>query len=191
VSEVLFQEPRATVSEPAGRPAQAPRPRHWLPFAIVASLVLASAPCCLWVLHNAHPPAQVHDVALFVHLAALVVGFGGVLAVDWVALLFAAGRRRLSDLLETADTMLVPIWGGYAGLVASGLLLEPDLHSPITQVKLVLVVVIGLNGGLALWLHNHLEHGAGRLPMMIGGLCATISQIGWWGATLVGFLNAH
>jgi hypothetical protein len=140
---------------------------------------------------HAHTSPQIHAVALFVHLAALVVGFGGVLAVDWVALLFAVGRRRLSALLETADTMLVPIWAGYAGLVASGVLLEPDLHSSITQVKLALVVVIGVNGGLALWLHNHLAHGGGRLPMVIGGLCATISQIGWWGATLVGFINAH
>jgi len=172
------------IAAPAG-------PRHWLPFAIVATAVLASSPVCLWVMDHAHPSAQVHAVALFFHLAARVVGFGGVLAVDWVALLFTLGRRRLADLLETADTMLVPIWGGYAALVLSGLLLEPNLHSPITQVKLALVVVIGVNGGLALWLHSHLEHGGGRAVMLIGGLCATISQVGWWGATLVGFINAH
>jgi hypothetical protein len=167
-------------------------PPPWAPLALVGALILAAAPVVLWVCSVTHPLPVVHEVALFVHLASLLVGFGAVLTVDWVAALFILGRRTFHEMLRAADNAAVPVWAGYAGLVLSGLLLEPDLTSPVTIVKLVLVLVIGLNGVVALGLHRALGRGGADLRWMaLGGMCATVSQLGWWGATLVGFLNAH
>jgi hypothetical protein len=165
---------------------------HWTPLAVVGSVILAAAPVVVWICSVSHPLPVVHDVALFVHLASLLLGFGAVLTVDWVAALFILGRRNLHEMLRAADNAAVPVWAGYAGLVLSGLLLEPDLTSPLTIVKLVLVLVIGLNGVVALGLHRALGRGGADLRWMaLGGMCATVSQLCWWGATAVGFLNAH
>lgn len=181
--------------EPATRErsvrARVGRP-DWLPLAAVGSLILAAAPVVLWTCSHTHPAPVVHEVALFVHLAALLVGFGAVLSVDWVAALFILGKRSFHEMLRAADNAAVPVWAGYAGLVLSGLLLEPDLGNPVTQVKLALVLLIGLNGVVALGLHRALGRGGADLRWMaLGGMCATVSQVGWWGATVVGFLNAH
>ena len=194
MTDLLTEHPvpvqRHDAAEPvAGRRGRVP---SWTPLALVGSVILAAAPVVVWVCSVAHPLPVVHEVALFVHLAALLVGFGAVLSVDWVAALFILGKRNFHEMLRAADNAAVPVWAGYAGLVLSGLLLEPDLTSPVTIVKLVLVLVIGLNGVVALGLHRALGRGGADLRWMaLGGMCATVSQLGWWGATLVGFLNAH
>lgn len=180
---------RGADSALAGRHGRVPA---WAPLALVGSVILAAAPVVLWICSVAHPLPVVHEVALFVHLASLLVGFGAVLSVDWVAMLFILGKRTFHEMMRAADNAAVPVWAGYAGLVLSGLLLEPDLSSPLTIAKLALVLVIGLNGVVALGLHRALGTGGADLRWMaLGGMCATISQLGWWGATLVGFLNAH
>ena len=131
-----------------------------------------------------------HDCALFAHLASLVIGFGAVLSVDWVALLWSSGRRDLADVLRTADNVQVPIWAGYAGLVPSGIALEPDLSSPLTLVKLGLVLLIGWNGLVVTWLQPHLRAGSER-ALTLSGMSALVSQLGWWGAMAIGYLNAR
>lgn len=135
------------------------------------------------------------EVALFGHLASLVLGFGAVLAVDWVALLWVFRQRSLGDIVRSADNARFPIWLGYAGLVATGVLLEPDLTNVATQVKLALVVMVGLNGVLAMVLHGRLAgvtaEGPGRRLLLTAVGSSTISQVGWWGAMLVGFLKGH
>ena len=80
----------------------------------------------------------------------------------------------------------------YAGLVLSSLLLEPNPYSPLTLLKLALVLVIGLNGVVALGVQRALAREADLRWMAVGGSAAVISQLGWWLATvLIGFLNAH
>lgn len=185
--ELVVPSPRRGSDDPLGRR----RTPGWLPLAGAAVLILAAAPLVLWICATAHPHPMVHAVGLFFHLAALVVGFGSVLSVDWVALLFMLGRRDFKDLLASAENASVPIWLGYAGLVLSGLVLEPDLHSTITQIKLGLVLVVGLNGLVAVGLHQSLHRRGEMGPMALGMVCATVSQVGWWGATVVGFINAH
>lgn len=130
-----------------------------------------------------------HDCALFVHLASLVVGFGAVLSVDWVALLWISGRRDLGQVLETAENVMVPIWAGYAGLVASGIVLAPNLSNPLTIIKLGLVLVIGCNGIMVSWLAPRLRDNCPR-ALTLSGMSALVSQLGWWGATVIGYLNA-
>ena len=96
--------------------------------------------------HAAGPPPWLHTVALFVHLASLIVGFGAVLMVDWYALLWVTEWRTVRDLRQVDITLKLPIWVGIIGLLASGALLQPDLGSPLTLVKLGAVLVLSLNG---------------------------------------------
>lgn len=169
---------------------RAPRP-DWWPLAAVTMVILVAAPLVFWACQIVHLPPQVHDLALFVHLGALILGFGGVLCVDWVAALFILRKRSFLEMVRAADNAAIPIWAGYSGLVLSGLLLEPNLHSPATVVKLLLVLVIGLNGVVALGVHRALAREADLRWMALGGSVAIISQLGWWGATIVGFVSAH
>lgn len=145
----------------------------------------------LWVARHVHPDPVLHEVALFCHLACLVVGFGAVLAVDWQAALWLLGRRELTDVLGTATHVHVPIWGGYLGLVVSGTLLAPDVGATATQVKLGLVLALGWNGLLAGWFQERLEQHAVRPLVLASAGCAAFSQLGWWSATAIGFLNAR
>jgi hypothetical protein len=143
-----------------------------------------------------HSPWALHRGALFLHLAALVAGFGAVLVVDLHGVLWLIGRRRLGDLLLITSALQPLIWGGLIALVASGLFLSPNLALPRTQIKLVLVLVATLNGmwahGLSRQLAAHpAETTAHRvdqnLLLKVMGAGA-ISQGAWWGATLIGFL---
>ncbi|MFC9699223.1 hypothetical protein ACFTWD_00785 [Streptomyces sp. NPDC056943] len=144
---------------------------------------------------HVHADATLQTTARFFHVAALVVGLGSVLAVDWFAALWLLGRRRLSDILSTACTLQVPIWLGLAGLVVTGLFLRPNLESPLTLTKVGLVIAVTVNGLYAHWLGQRLEgHREGPVPrnlLVQSGVAATVSQTGWWGATLIGFLNSQ
>ncbi|MFJ5774352.1 hypothetical protein [Streptomyces sp. NPDC093094] len=134
-------------------------------------------------------------MARFLHLASLVVGLGAVLAVDWFAALWLLGRRRLADILDTACTLQVPIWLGLFGLVATGSFLHPDLTSALTQIKLGLVLAITLNGLYAHRLGEQLSlYRTRTVPrglLVRSGAAATVSQLGWWGAGLIGFVNSQ
>uniref|UniRef100_UPI002F915955 hypothetical protein n=1 Tax=Streptomyces sp. NBC_01001 TaxID=2903713 RepID=UPI002F915955 len=152
----------------------------------------------VWTATHLQADPRLHSVALFVHLVSLVVGFGGVLTVDWLALQWLMGRRSLPEVLRTADGVHLPVWLGLAGLVASGVLLHPDPASPLTQVKLVLVLVVALNGLHAWTLQPRLSAlcaapgaAAPRLLLLRAVSTVLVSQLGWWGATVIGFLNTR
>ncbi|MEU3429846.1 hypothetical protein [Streptomyces gardneri] len=136
-----------------------------------------------------------HNVALFAHLASLILGFGAVLAIDYYGLLWLLGRRSLPDTLEHAAPLHVPVWLGVGGLLLTGMLLHPDPNAPLTQVKLVLVLVIALNGVHATALHHRLTDLGHRGPttglLVRGGASAVVSQMSWWGAVIIGFLNSR
>ena len=137
---------------------------------------------------------SVRDVALFVHLAGVVLGFGAVLTVDWFGLLWALRLRPMTALLQVAGGVHVLIWAGLATLMASGLLLHPDTSATRVQVKLVAVLVVAVNGLLAGRLHRLMSRGATDQPstalLVAGGVLTLISQAGWWTTTLIGFLSA-
>ncbi|MBT2448643.1 hypothetical protein J7F03_16400 [Streptomyces sp. ISL-43] len=186
----------AVVAPPVARPAEDPeRPT---PLWVLASLgVLSSAVLtgACWTAGHVQAGATLQTAARFFHVAALVVGLGAVMAVDWFALLWLLGRRRLSETLSTACTLQIPIWAGLAGLTVTGMFLRPDMNSALTLVKLGLVLAITLNGLYAHWLGQRLDR-YGRLPvprrlLVQSGLAATVSQTGWWGASLIGFLNSQ
>ncbi len=148
-----------------------------------------------WTAGHLHTDPTLHTVALFGHLAALVVGFGAVLAIDYYGLLWVLGRRSLREVVDFTSPLHVPVWGGLLGLTLSGALLEPHLDAGLTQLKLLLVLVIALNGVYATTLHRRLAaYGERRPPARLlvrGAASALISQVGWWGAVVIGFYNTQ
>ncbi|WP_199808155.1 hypothetical protein [Streptomyces sp. NRRL F-2580] len=136
-----------------------------------------------------------HTAALFVHLASLVLGFGAVLAIDYYGALWLTGRKTLREVLDSTAPLHMPVWAGLGGLLFSGAFLHPDLASPLTCVKLGLVLVLSLNGVQASALHHRLaavEGGSAPRSLLIrGAVTASVSQVAWWGAVAIGFLNSR
>lgn len=173
------------------RPPTPPQLPSWAPHVTAGLALTGVGAAALWTARHLTPDRALHDAALFIHLTCLVVGFGAVLTVDWVALLWVAGRCDLSQVLRQAGTVHVPVWGGFLGLVLSGALLEPDVVSRVTQIKLALVLLIGWNGLLAMWIHARLSEDHHRFSLGVSLLSVSLSQVGWWGAMAIGFLNAR
>ncbi|WP_229702717.1 hypothetical protein [Streptomyces albiflavescens] len=134
-------------------------------------------------------------MALFAHLASLVLGFGAVLVADYYALLCLTGRITLRNALNSTARLNVPIWTGLAGLVASGVLLQPNLDSALTRIKLGLVLVLTLNGLQAGLLNRRItQRGTPALAprsLARGAATALLSQVCWWGALAIGFRNSQ
>lgn len=170
----------------------------WLPLwglillGVGAGAVLGAA---VWAATHLQADPALHTGALFVHLIALVVSFGAVIAVDWFALLWLLGRRSLADLTQVTAAAHLPIWLGLLGLVLSGALLRPDLGQPLTWLKLGLVLLVTLNGLHALAIEGRLARfRTGTVPYRLlrqAMGAAAVSQLGWWGATIIGFLNVQ
>ena len=136
--------------------------------------------------------------ALFIHLMSLAVGFGAVVMVDVYGILWLFGYRTLAEVVTLATVAHTVIALGVAGLLASGIALRPDLDSQMARFKMVLVLVLILNGAWA----QRLLHGMGRtLPPETRGAnipwagfqrvltAAMISQSTWWGAIAIGFIT--
>lgn len=90
------------------------------------------------------------------------------------------------------------IWLGLTGLIVTGSLLKPDLTSAITDLKLALVAAVLVNGLALRGVRERLTTlspgttfrflpTADQWRLITG---TTVSQIGWWGATIIGFINA-
>lgn len=159
--------------------------------ALVAMLVLTAG---LWCSLHVQTDATMHTAALFAHLASLVVGFGAVLSADYYGLLWATGRCTLAEVLGATSRLHVPIWAGLGGLVLSGLMLHPDMDSPLTLTKLGLVAALTLNGLQAGLLARRLEAATETIERKLlvwGGATALVSQACWWGAVVIGFLNSN
>ena len=138
----------------------------------------------------------IFTVALFVHLVSLVVGFGAVVVVDMFGLLWLARRVPLSLVNRVAGVTQRLIWLGWSGLVVSGLVLisKKGFVDNLTLIKLFFVAMLGANG---LFLHTikkrmeALSDDAIMTPDLKRqvGFSSFISQLGWWGAMLIGFIH--
>ncbi|AII10482.1 hypothetical protein [Rhodococcus opacus] len=181
---------------PPGEPER-PLALHDSWFIVFAAALLAAGALAgvLWISVHVRVDPVLHTAALFVHLASLVLGFGGVLIADYLVLLWISGRSTLSEAIRGAERLHLPIWAGLAGLVASGAFLEPNLASALTRTKLVLVLVLTVNGLQALILSRRIAHSDGaHLPTRLtlwGAVTALISQLCWWAAVWIGFWNAE
>ncbi|MGW6754929.1 hypothetical protein [Streptomyces sp. NPDC055006] len=144
-----------------------------------------------------HADPALHTAALFAHLASLVLGFGAVLVADYYGPLWITGRCTLNDAaLGSTVRLHVPIWTGLAGLVVSGVMLHPDLTSPLTLIKLGLVLILTLNGLQAGLLNRRTAQRASSTPLTPrllawGATTALVSQVCWWGAVVIRFRNSQ
>lgn len=161
---------------------------------LIGGAVTAMLAAAVWAADHLHSDPVLHSGALFVHMIALVIGFGAVFTVDWCGLLWLLGRRSLEELAKLGAAVHLPIWLGLFGLVLSGMLLQPDLSAPLTWVKLGLVLMITLNGLHVYVLGERMSRLGADVPRHLlrrASAAAAISQLGWWGATIIGFLNAQ
>lgn len=133
---------------------------------------------------------------LFSHLIFLMVGFGSVIVIDVCGIFWLANKIKLSFISKVANITQPLIWIGWSGLVLSGipLLLIKGSISDITVLKLFAVFMLALNG---IYLHiikdnfkkyQNEEHIPKLLYFRIG-LATFVSQICWWTAIVIGFLN--
>lgn len=138
------------------------------------------------------PGAQ--ELARFGHLAALVLGFGAALTVEWFGLLWVLRRRPLTAVTQVAHGAHLPIWLGLVGLAATGVVLLPDRLGATSLLKLLAVLVVALNGIAAFRLQRRLDAAAPAVPRSLqrrAAGTALVSQLGWWSAVSIGFVNAH
>jgi hypothetical protein len=170
-------------------------PRRSADYAFVAAAwALAVLAATLFPLD--HP--QLKSAALFVHLMSMAVGFGAVIMIDVYGLLCLLGRRTLSDVAALAAAAHGVIALGVGGLLASGIALRPDMTSPLARFKLLLVLILMLNGTAAQRMIIRLKQ---NLPARTQGESipwavfqrllglGLISQATWWGAITIGFLT--
>jgi hypothetical protein len=144
------------------------------------------------------PPPALHQGATAVHVLSLVVAFGAVLVIDWHGMLWLMERRRLREVTRLTDAAVPLIWLGLGGLLASGIFLKPDMTSPLTWTKLVLVLTVAVNGVLTAVTARILRELPGSAtPAALHRdlqtkVIATIavSQVAWWGAIAIGFTTA-
>ena len=141
---------------------------------------------------------ELHRIGLAVHILALVLSFGTILVVDWLGLLWLLGKVEMHASGKLEDAAKPLIWGGLALLLISGALIDPDLTSLVTVVKLASVLILMLNGlSIAPAMHRLLALPPRtrfteltrrlRLRLMIA---LTVSQTCWWTAGLIGLLNS-
>ncbi|HYE22282.1 MAG TPA: hypothetical protein VD998_01690 [Verrucomicrobiae bacterium] len=135
---------------------------------------------------------------LFVHLISLIIGFGAVIVIDTMGLLWLLKKAELKFLVKVADITQALVWTGWTGLVFSGLVLitSKGYIDNLTWIKIFFVLMLGVNG-----LFLHLIKGSIAVAVRTGvvtpilkfriGLTTAISQLGWWGAITIGFLHRH
>ena len=126
------------------------------------------------------------------------MSFGAVLVIDWHGLLWLAGRRGLTESTRLAAGAGPLIWGGLAGLSRPAPCSTRTSTSPLTVTKLVLVLAVAWNGAAMSALRRRMAQlpayvKPADLPRRDWRLMMTatvISQVGWWGAILIGFVNS-
>ena len=165
---------------------------------------LAGAAVVAWLLSVTMAPVlyldgDIHNVDLVVHDLCLVVSFGAIILVDWHGFLWLIGRRGLGEIIRLDGAATPLIWGGLAGLLATGAFLSPHLENPMTDLKLAAVLGLSLNGVLLVPLMRRLarlpaattfaELSTGQRVHLLS--CLAVSQACWWTAIIIGFINAE
>lgn len=137
------------------------------------------------------------EIFLFFHLVFLVVGFGSVIVVDtfglfWILKWFSVSLDLVKKVAETTQKL---IWLGFVGMLVTGipmLVMKGDINN-LTWVKLFLVAMVGVNGVFLHTIKKSMDSISGEvLPKEVVlkmSLASTVSQVGWWGALIIGYYN--
>jgi hypothetical protein len=165
--------------------------------------VLSAAAAVAWLLAvtlstAVHADSYVQNIAVVLHVLCMVVAFGAIILLDWHGFLWLIGRRKLAETIRLDGAATPLIWGGLAGMLATGVFLNPHLTNPMTDVKLAAVLVLSLNGIMLIPLMRRLARqpdDASFKDLTVGQrthllVCLVISQACWWTAIVIGFINA-
>ena len=142
--------------------------------------------------------SPVFFILLFAHLGFLILGFGSVIVTDLYGLLWMWNRVRFKQIINLSGVTTTFIWTGWIGMVAVGIpliILKGEIDN-LMLIKIAFVILIGLNGiplhFIQKKLHKYTDDvvvpGIFIFRLM---LAVTVSQIGWWGAIIIGFLHRH
>ena len=137
-------------------------------------------------------------IALFFHLVFLIIAFGAVMVIDFFGALMLFKRTTLTLVKKVANITQKLIWIGWVGMVISGfnLIMLKGFVDNLTKIKIFFVLMIGING---FFLHSikktmdnfHSEHQLPNKLMFNIFFASLISQTGWWGALIIGFIHRH
>lgn len=138
-------------------------------------------------------------VFLFIHLVFLIMGFGAVIVIDTFGLLWTMKRTSLTLVNQVASVTQRLVWAGWGGLVVSGigLIVLKGFVSHLAMIKIFFVVMLGVNGILLHLVKRDMYARAVEgetIPSNIRTriiFSSAVSQIGWWGAMVIGFLNRN
>lgn len=137
-------------------------------------------------------------IALFFHLIFLILAFGSVMIIDIFGLLMLLKKQTLEQVKKVAKITQVLIWTGWLGMVVSGvnLIYLKGYVDNLTKIKIFFVLMVGANGIFLHYIKKALdkyktEHDIPKLWMFRMFLATAISQTGWWGAFLIGFVHRH
>ncbi|WP_423184562.1 hypothetical protein [Arthrobacter sp. NyZ413] len=168
---------------------------------LVAALSVAAV--VIWLLSVTvstvvHVDSFVFNVSVVLHDLFLVVAFGSIILVDWHGFLWLIGKRQLAETIRLDGAATPLIWAGLAGLLATGAFLGPHLNNPMTELKLAAVLALSLNGIMLIPLMRRLARLSAKAVFMdlTSGQrihllsCLVISQVCWWTAIIIGFINA-
>ncbi|UNK71067.1 hypothetical protein [Microbacterium sp. H1-D42] len=159
--------------------------------------VLLGMGLSLWVGTSVQVRDMFHLPFLFVHLASVIAGLGATVVLDAKALQWVFGRATLGDVHRIEHAVTPLAWLGITGLLASGAFLAPDLGEPLTAVKMVAVLIAGLNGVAVgkladtmarMPVHMPFQRVPRRFKVWCAG-SAAISQLAWWCAVVLGMMN--
>ncbi|MEO7069700.1 MAG: hypothetical protein ABI131_04325 [Nostocoides sp.] len=168
-----------------------PHPPHpWWAHVVVTVLWAASVAASTAI----HAPTGLLRLAIGLHVVGVVVALGPIILMDWYALVWISGLRRFHDVIRLAEAAHPVIWLGTGLLLVTGAFLAPNLHSPLSWLKLAAVLVLLHNGVTVRELGRRLIrlrgpksphdiHSTLRWPML--SLFA-VSQLCWWTAVVIG-----
>lgn len=139
------------------------------------------------------------DIARFVHVISVITGFGAVIVIDSFGLAWFFKKASVRLLNQVANVTEKLIWLGWFGAVLSGSFMVYKMGGlsaigDLTALKVFLVALLGLNGVNLHYIKKKLERSGENIPlslMLRVGVASFVSQVGWWGALIIGFLSSH
>lgn len=139
------------------------------------------------------------DIARFIHITSVIIGFGAVIVIDSFGLAWLFKKATIKLLVSVAAVTQRLIWLGWFGAVLSGSFMIYKMGGlsaigDLTALKIFLVALLGLNGVNLHFIKKKLGQFGENIPkslMLRVGIASFISQVGWWGALIIGFLNSH
>ena len=134
---------------------------------------------------------------LFAHLIGFGLGFGAVMCVDIVGALWLFGYVPARRLIWLTGVVQKIIWTAVLLLILSGIYLLPHYISARTLLKLGAVIILVINGFVLDQIRRRLltykQDDFWKLPhkfQLVSVISISISQLMWWTAIVIGFLNA-